>query len=477
MSLRIRRGTDAQRQTLTFDQGEVVYTTDTKKVYIGDGVTAGGTNILATSAGSGVTFNATTQAFDFNTSALGITTSDVAEGSRKYFTTQRAQDAAAALFTATGSPPSSGTITGTIATGTIVLSSADGALVNGTRIQISGSGGNGISAGTYYVVSAVGTSVVLANSLANATNSVQITGISTGSVTSTTYTAGGTSSGITFVYDDVNNVINVVSNGTTSLINDTNPRLGANLGLNNFNITGTGNINTTGTLGVSGGLSRDLSLNSYNLTGTGNITATGQLSLTLASSSIGSIITVNGISTGTISSSIISLKATRAANAALQNNDVIGTLTFDGWTGTTSVKAGVLETKMASGLTGQNFNSKVTLFTLNSDGNYRGFVFDQHGTFIANGIGINPVTTANLAAFQSAFPSAISSGGITYNSDLKTLAVYNGTLHSTLLNLGVASAPANSTATGVKGQVFVDDTYFYVATGTNSWRRVALSTF
>jgi hypothetical protein len=48
----------------------------------------------------------------------------------------------------------------------------------------------------------VGTSVVLANSLANATNSVQITGISTGSVTSTTYTAGGTSSGITFVYDE-----------------------------------------------------------------------------------------------------------------------------------------------------------------------------------------------------------------------------------------------------------------------------------
>ena len=254
MSLRIRRGTDAQRQSLTFDQGEVVYTTDTKKLYIGDGITAGGQNILATSAGAGVTFNATTQLFDFNTAALGITTSDVTEGSRKYFTSQRAQDAAASLFTATGSPTSSGSITGTIATGTIVLNSADSALVNGSRMVIAGAGGNGISAGTYYVVSSVGTSVVLANSLANATNSVPITGINTGSVTSTTYTAGGTDSGITFTYDSVNHVINVVSTGSTSLINDTNPRLSANLNILNYSITssGTGVINITGNI-TSGG--------------------------------------------------------------------------------------------------------------------------------------------------------------------------------------------------------------------------------
>ena len=254
MSLRIRRGTDAQRQTLTFDQGEVVYTTDTKKLYVGDGITAGGQNILATSGGAGVTFNATTQQFDFNTVALGLTTSDVTEGTRKYFTTQRAQDAAASLFTATGSPSSSGTITGTIATGTIVLASADASLVQGSRMVIAGAGGNGISAGTYYVVSAVGTSIVLASSLANATNGTAITGINTGSVTGTTYTAGGTDSGITFSYDSVNHVMNVVSSGTTSLINDNNPRLSANLNLLNYNIvsTGTGVINITGNITSAG---------------------------------------------------------------------------------------------------------------------------------------------------------------------------------------------------------------------------------
>ena len=42
MALRIRRGTDAERQTVTFASGEIVYTTDTQALYVGDGTTAGG---------------------------------------------------------------------------------------------------------------------------------------------------------------------------------------------------------------------------------------------------------------------------------------------------------------------------------------------------------------------------------------------------------------------------------------------------
>ena len=51
MTLRLRRGTDAQRLSITPAEGEAIYTTDTKKVYIGDGTTAGG--ILVTGGGSG----------------------------------------------------------------------------------------------------------------------------------------------------------------------------------------------------------------------------------------------------------------------------------------------------------------------------------------------------------------------------------------------------------------------------------------
>ena len=48
MSLRIRRGTDAERTGVTFLEGELVYTTDTKKLYLGDGTTAGGIAVDST---------------------------------------------------------------------------------------------------------------------------------------------------------------------------------------------------------------------------------------------------------------------------------------------------------------------------------------------------------------------------------------------------------------------------------------------
>lgn len=40
--IKIRRGTDAQRKTVVFEEGELVFTTDQKRIFIGDGVTYGG---------------------------------------------------------------------------------------------------------------------------------------------------------------------------------------------------------------------------------------------------------------------------------------------------------------------------------------------------------------------------------------------------------------------------------------------------
>ena len=42
MALQLRRGTDAERKLATFSAGELIYTTDTKKVFVGDGSTLGG---------------------------------------------------------------------------------------------------------------------------------------------------------------------------------------------------------------------------------------------------------------------------------------------------------------------------------------------------------------------------------------------------------------------------------------------------
>jgi hypothetical protein len=43
MSLKLRRGTNSQRLTITPELGELLYTTDTKQLYAGDGTTPGGT--------------------------------------------------------------------------------------------------------------------------------------------------------------------------------------------------------------------------------------------------------------------------------------------------------------------------------------------------------------------------------------------------------------------------------------------------
>ena len=50
MALRLRRGTDAERLLITPLQGELIYTNDTKQLYAGDGVTAGGTLVSAEAA-------------------------------------------------------------------------------------------------------------------------------------------------------------------------------------------------------------------------------------------------------------------------------------------------------------------------------------------------------------------------------------------------------------------------------------------
>ena len=59
MALKLRRGTSTTRTNYTFAEGELVYTTDTKLLYVGDGVTPGGT-LVTGSGGGGVEINGIT---------------------------------------------------------------------------------------------------------------------------------------------------------------------------------------------------------------------------------------------------------------------------------------------------------------------------------------------------------------------------------------------------------------------------------
>ena len=52
MALRLRRGTNAERQLITPAAGELIYTTDTKSLYVGDGTTAGGVVVQGSGGGA-----------------------------------------------------------------------------------------------------------------------------------------------------------------------------------------------------------------------------------------------------------------------------------------------------------------------------------------------------------------------------------------------------------------------------------------
>jgi polyisoprenoid-binding protein YceI len=169
MALRIRRGTEAQRISPPFfEAGEIVWTTDAQQLWVGDGVTQGGINILASSAGSGLVWNGTTKRLQIS----GVTTDDVAEGSnRLYHTTERTVDAVGA------------------------------ALVAGNNTNV----------------------------------------------------------GITFTYsqtqDDagrINATVALDGVGITDVVNDVSPSLGGDLDLNEYDITGFGNIDITGDVTITG---------------------------------------------------------------------------------------------------------------------------------------------------------------------------------------------------------------------------------
>jgi len=202
MSLRIRRGTNQQRKPvqgepnsgILFDLGEIVYTTDTKKLYIGDGVTHGGNHILETSVGNGFTFNPTTQQIDFSIGNLNLNTSQVTEdASRLYYTNERAQDTVAAALVAGNAFNTGVTFTYDDANNRITAVSTGGAVLNvsaDTSPQLGGdlntgifniSGSGSITAGTITANTGLGANLSLNGKTINGTGSINIAG----SITST----------------------------------------------------------------------------------------------------------------------------------------------------------------------------------------------------------------------------------------------------------------------------------------------------
>jgi len=337
MSLQIRRGNEAERTNYTFAEGELAFTKDTQKLYIGDGNTPGGLHVLATSVGPGFTFNSTTQEIEFSVPSLNLTADDVAETvSKKWFTDTRAVDA---VGTALQAGPNSG-ITFTFNPVTHVISADVTESAAAILPSDAGKAGHYLSTdgfGNFDWVTAPLSGLGLPSELAGrqgqyltSDGDELVWGTFTpfDSIVNGAYTVGLTNagdvlvsitgdiklaSGVDIKRDIGGGVYQTVLGGLETVSGDTSPTLGGNLSLGGNNITGTGNINITGNITASGtlnvsGLANDLTLGGNDIIGTGNILITGGITSTgitnfnnatsSTSSSTGALIVSGGVGVG-----------------------------------------------------------------------------------------------------------------------------------------------------------------------------------
>ena len=316
MSLRIRRGLESQRATRTFDLGELIYTTDTRKLYIGDGATTGGIDLLANMTGTVTSVNT-------KTGIVSLTTADISEGQSgpEYYTSTKALSAVGinlenAQHSALQFDWNSSAIIGTVLVDDVTIGIGED-----NKLTVLGGGGGGTSLP------------------ADASG----------------FLANDGEGNLSWESIDISGFI-------TQLSEDTLPTLGGNLDLNEHEINGLGNININGT--ISNG---SITLDGHALVGSIIVDPENADSKTLQirPNAYGlASIDVLGISSGPNTSMHIDFSAQRGTvqSPAINNDgDSVGgflfrarnilnpTPPFDGWSPVAAI--GAVVTEVGDGIT------------------------------------------------------------------------------------------------------------------------------
>lgn len=440
MSLQIRRGIESQRTGVIFDEGEISWTTDTKKLYVGDGTTAGGINVVASAAGTGLTWDSGTQTLNFSGAGLGLTTDVVTEGvtyGRIYFTNARAKTAVSSMFTTLGTAPVTGNVTGAISPSQITVSGGTSGMNPYIPFTVTGTGGQGLTAGTYYVCTIVdATHVTLSSTLLLAQAGTAIASFTTGSITGTAYSAGGGGGDVYFTYNPTTQTIsaNVTLDGVgiTSVSQDTSPALGGNLNIGNFNVTssGTGAISIVGAITASTGA---ITATNGNIVATnGNITATaGNITATA-----GGVYTNNIFAVSPATQIYMGSNTTTANVQVISDTSVSSTAGFT-VKGLTSGSSGIGQFVSAIRLKGQKGTLATPSVLATGDG--IGQIYFT-GYVNGGGFGALPIDLAVIKA-------TISNGGDLVSNVAKTKIEFIINTDNTPSNIVTASFGANGAFT------------------------------
>jgi len=394
MALQIRRGPNAQRATTLLQVGEVAWTTDTKKLYVGDGVTTGGVNILANIAGTGFVWNPTTEQLDLAGSTItGITADNVSETNgvvpRLWYRSSLGKQHASEIFT-----------------------------------TVAGAAHTGISF-SWDDVNQKLTATVTAENVDDTVASMFTSGTHTG----ISFTYGLTQDAANridaavdpeFIQDTVNNLLTAgVHTGITFTYSDSLNALSAAVDFSN--------------VPMGGNLSSNLVLNSRNITGTGNITATGDLTLTgvltatsstlphFVSSGHSLPLQINALNAG--NTPLISLNTSNGTIAAPTNlapGDYVGGLKLGAYYNGNYKFSGGVVSKLDADANMAKVFPKSTLFILagnNSDSQQAISYFTGSGAFV--------VPILQVSDVAGTLPTPAAAGMIVL--DGTTFKGYNGT--------------------------------------------------
>ena len=339
MALQIRRGTESDRTSSgSFNsflpaQGELVYTTDQKELWVGDGSTYGGVRVAPVRSVNGLS------------GVVALTSDNITQGSTNlyYNANNVARDAATALI-------------------------------------------------------------------------------------------GGTSSGITFSYNSVSHTINatVSVNGVlTTVAGDTSPSLGGNLTLNSHNITGTGNINISGTVTTTGITMNNTTIdgNTFTFSGSNNLLSFvhGAIKISSDTTDNNKGLYIYGSSTSSTNTSssinVYSSRGTVATPTIAVNGDIINAFALNTYNGTGyQASAGMFFTVDGTVTSGGQIPSKFSL-TVGDGTNALGNVAM---TFSKSGALSAPIIQTGLYATGS-YPASPAKGMIIFDSTLNHFYGYNGT--------------------------------------------------
>jgi len=517
MALRLRRGTDAERLLIVPAAGELIYTTDTKRVYVGDGATEGGLPI--------------------DTGALAI--NDLSDVNTTEGDSTQPADGEALVWDQNNQEWRPGVVSG--GGGVTSIINLDDVSVAGLVLNqyLAWDGDNFVNTTPNFQLVDETFPTLSAAMDADGFNisNVGILSATTlegdGSAITNLNIARDTTPQLGGALDANNNNITNVNqlNATTiigdgagitnvpfNLIQDTSPRLGGTLDANNNNITGVNSLSAQSISGDGSGifgldistdttpeLGGNLNIGGFNITGTGTIQVTGNMQCDVFVSNIASS-RFYGDLTGSIfaddsASFYDSINHTANADTITANTELV-TPTITSVLSEISLGSSVEPKRLKLYVSGADnpvevFKSgneysgylisssagTISAPTAHADGEvigaYRWKTWDgsayNNSGIIANVV--DGTISAGITPSKLQFASYDSAGNpnIMEYDATGTLSVANATI-SGKLNL-TATVPANAGDTGTVGEIRVDADHIYVCTASNTWKRVAIATW